>query len=406
MRVNGLADIGKLLKAAPATAPSAQRAARSTQPAATGAAGAIRLTREIRVECWRVIGQVAKAAKRNELLPVLLRARERGQTDARDIAEHLLFESGSRQVIAQRLLQIAERYGLLVQENRQYRLTESGSTALETKQIFVPEHGTWTVWVSNDLLLGPSILRVEPWKEVPANEEVWRKKHDDVPERRFRNLPQWVRDAFGVITTPLVGGAPLRIDELEAKGEVVDAKTELRATWDVTGGRLRIDGTLGGSRVNAVANAPEIPVDAVWMQLMQAEGLWPQWDGSAVALRVGFDETISGERESLVRGVHFKRPDIESLGTFDATTVEGIALRASSHQDAARWAGWRLRARVQDYATAEQFGKWTAEAVKPFAEFGPSTPARQELADSAWRERTDRPTPSTWHLVAAEDWSL
>lgn len=230
MRVNGLADIGKLLKAAPATAPSAQRAARSTQPAATGAAGAIRLTREIRVECWRVIGQVAKAAKRNELLPVLLRARERGQTDARDIAEHLLFESGSRQVIAQRLLQIAERYGLLVQENRQYRLTESGSTALETKQIFVPEHGTWTVWVSNDLLLGPSILRVEPWKEVPANEEVWRKKHDDVPERRFRNLPQWVRDAFGVITTPLVGGAPLRIDELEAKGEVVDAKTELRAT--------------------------------------------------------------------------------------------------------------------------------------------------------------------------------
>lgn len=406
MRVNGLADIGKLLKAAPETAPSAQRAARSTQPAATGAAGAIRLTREIRVECWRVIGQVAKAAKRNELLPVLLRARERGQTDARDIAEHLLFESGSRQVIAQRLLQIAERYGLLVQENREYRLTESGSTTLETKQIFVPEHGTWTVWVSNDLLLGPSILRVEPWKEVPADKEVWRKKHDDVPERRFRNLPQWVRDAFGVITTPLVGGAPLRIDELEAKGEVVDAKTELRATWDVTGGRLRIDGTLGGSRVNAVANAPEIPVDAVWMQLMQAEGLWPQWDGSAVALRVGFDETISGERESLVRGVHFKRPDIESLGTFDATTVEGIALRASSHQDAARWAGWRLRARVQDYATAEQFGKWTAEAVKPFAEFGPSTPARQELADSAWRERTDRPTPSTWHLVAAEDWSL
>lgn len=406
MRVNGLADIGKLLKAAPATAPSAQRAARSTQPAATCAAGAIRLTREIRVECWRVIGQVAKAAKRNELLPVLLRARERGQTDARDIAEHLLFESGSRQVIAQRLLQIAERYGLLVQENRQCRLTESGSTALETKQIFVPEHGTWTVWVSNDLLLGPSILRVEPWKEVPANEEVRRKKHDDVPERRFRNLPQWVLDAFGVITTPLVGGAPLRIDELEAKGEVVDAKTELRATWDVTGGRLRIDGTLGGSRVNAVANAPEIPVDAVWMQLMQAEGLWPQWDGSAVALRVSFDETISGERESLVRGVHFKRPDIESLGTFDATTVDGIALRASSHQDAARWAGWRLRARVQDYATAEQFGKWTAEAVKPFAEFGPSTPARQELADSAWRERTDRPTPSTWHLVAAEDWSL
>lgn len=406
MRVKGLADIGKLLKAAPATAPSEQRAARSTQPAATGAAGAIRLTREIQVECWRVIGQVAKAAKRNELLPVLLRARERGQTDARDIAEHLLFESGSRQVIAQRLLHVAEQYRLLEQENRQYHLTDSGSTALETKQILVPEHGTWTVWVSKDPLLTAVILRVEPWQESTAYDEVWGEERDKAPKRCFEKLPRWVRDAVGVITTPLVGGVSLRIDQLEPEGEMVDAETTLRATWDVTGGRLRIDGNLGGSRVNAVANAPEIPVDAVWMQLMQAEGLWPQWDGSAVALRVGFDETISGERESLVRGVHFKRPDIESLGTFDATTVEGIALRASSHQDAARWAEWRLRARVQDYATAEQFGKWTAEAVKPFAEFDPSTPARQELADSAWRERTDRPTPSTWHLVAAEDWSL
>ncbi|PND37929.1 hypothetical protein C1O66_10580 [Paucibacter aquatile] len=353
-----------------------------------------------------MIGQVAKAAKRNELLPVLLRARERGQTDARDIAEHLLFEAGSRHVIAQRLLQISEQYGLLEQENRQYRLTESGRTALDTKQVFVPERGTWTVWASDDPLLGASILRVEPWKELPAREEVRREKHDNAPERRFRNLPRWVRDAVGVITTPLVAGAPLRIDELEAKGEEVDAETTLRAIWNVTGAGLRIDGTLGSERVNAVADAPEIAANAVWMQLMQAEGLWSQWDGSADALRVAFDETIAGERESLVRGIHFKRPDIESLGTFDATTVDGIALRASSHQDAARWAEWRLRARVQDYATAEQFGKWTAEAVKPFAEFDPSTPARQELADSAWRERTDRPTPSTWHLVAAEDWSL
>lgn len=406
MRVNDLADLGKLLKAAPATAAPEQRAAQSTQPAATGAAGAIRLTREIRVECWRVIGQVAKAAKRNELLPTLLRARERGQTDARDIAEHLLFESGSRQVIAQRLLQIAERYGLLVQENRQYRLTESGSTALETKQIFVPEHGTWTVWVSKDPLLSAAILRIEPWRESSAFDEVWGDGRDKAPKRRFEKLPRWVRDAVGVITTPLVGGASLRVDHLEPEGEVADAETALRATWDVSGARLRINGTLGGAPVNAVADAPEMAADAVWMQLMQAEGLWSQWDGAVAALRVGFDETIAAEREALARRVSFERPDIESLGIFDATAVEGIALRAGSAHDATRWAEWRLRERIQDYAITEHFGAWTADAVKPFAEFDPPTPTRQALAESAWRDRTERPTPSTWHLVAAEDWSL
>lgn len=406
MRVNDLAEIGKLLKEPRprvASKPSGADAARSEK---NSSAGTIRLTREIRVQSWRVIGQVAKAAKRNELLPVLLRARERGQTDEGDVAEHLLFEPSSRQVIARRLLQIAERFGLLEQANRKYRLSESGTTALETKQIFIPEQGTWTVWASDDPLLEASILRVEPWQESTAYDEVWGNERDKARERRFEKLPRWVRDAVGVITTPLAGGAPLRIDQLEAGGEVADAQTTIRATWDVKGARLRIDGDLGGARVNAVVAAPEIDADAVWRQLMQAEGLWSQWDNSVTALRVGFDETIAGERESLVRGVFFKRPDIESLGIFDATTVEGIALRARSAQDATRWAEWRLRQRVRDYATTEIFSTWTTEAVKPFAEFDPPTPSRQELAEVAWRDRTDRPTPSAWHLVAAEDWSL
>lgn len=406
MRVNDLAELGKLLKTAPATAAPQQSAVQSAHAETSGAAGAIRLTREIRVECWRVIGQVAKAAKRNELLPVLLRAREGGQTDAGDVAEHLLFEPSSRRVIAQRLLQIAERYGLLVQEDRQYRLTESGYTAVETKQIFIPEQGTWTVWASKDPLLHASVLRVEPWRESSAFDEVRGEERDKAPKRHFKKLPQWVRNAVGVISTPSVGGAPLRIDQLEDQGEEVNAETTLRATWDVTGARLRIDGILGGSRVNVVVDAPEIDADAVWMQLMQAEGLWSQWDDSVAALRVGFDETIAGERESLVRGVSFKRPDIESLGTFDATTVEGIALRARSVQDATRWVEWRLRERIRDYATTEHFGTWTADAVKPFAEFDPPTPSRKELAETAWRDRTDRPALSTWHLVAAEDWRL
>lgn len=405
MRVNDLAEIGKLLKKVPprvAPPPRGTDAVRSE----SASAGAIRLTREIRVRSWRVIGQVAKAAKRNELLPVLLRARERGQTDAGDVAEHLLFEPSSRRVIAQRLLQIAERFGLLEQADRQYRLSESGTTALETKQIFIPEQGTWTVWASDDPLLEATILRVEPWQESTAFDEVWGNERDKARERRFEKLPRWVRDAVGVIATPLAGGAPLRIDQLEAEGEVAEAETTLRATWDVKGARLRIEGTLGGARVNAVVQAPEIGADTVWRQLMQAEGLWSQWDNSVAALRVGFDETIAGERESLLRGVSFTRPDIESLGIFDATTVEGIALRARSAQDATRWAEWRLRERVRDFATTANFGIWTADAVKPFAEFDPPTPTRQELAETAWRDRIDRPAPSTWHLVAAEDWRL
>ncbi len=366
----------------------------------------INLQRTVEVRCWRVIGQVAKAAKRPELMPVLLRAQERGETDADDVAGHLLFESGSRRVVAQRLLQIAALYGLLEQRDRRYRLTESGQAALATKQVFVPEHGTWTVWASDDPLLATPILRVEPWVEPTAYDEVWGKERENARERPFEELPRWVRDAVGVVAVPLVGGAPLRIDQLEAEGEAAEPEATLRAVWDVSGARLRVDGTLGGARVNVVIDAPKIRPDTLWMQLLHAEGLWSQWDSSSHALRVGFEEATASERESLIRVVAFKRPKIAALGTFDATTVEGIALRARSAHDATRWAEWRLRARVRDYATAERFRAWTAEAVAPFSEFHPPTPTRQALADAAWRVRTDRPTPSAWHLVAAEDWRL
>lgn len=147
------------------------------------------LQRAVEVRCWRVVGQVAKATKRTELLPVLLRAREREATDANDIAAHLLFESRSRHVVAKRLLQIAEVYGLLEATERRYRLTDSGRNALETKQIFVPEHGTWTVWASDDPLLAAPVMHVEPWAEPTAYEEVLGGKRHSVRERAFGRLP-------------------------------------------------------------------------------------------------------------------------------------------------------------------------------------------------------------------------
>ena len=93
----------------------------------------ITLERSVIVKCWRV-GQVAKAEKRTELIPVLLRVRETGGTDARGLAEHLLFESRSRRVVADRLLNIAHAYGLVEKEERArvFTLTEAGERAIDT----------------------------------------------------------------------------------------------------------------------------------------------------------------------------------------------------------------------------------------------------------------------------------
>jgi hypothetical protein len=367
----------------------------------------ITLQRAIVVRCWRVLGQVAKASKRPELMPVLLRAREQGLTDAADIAEHLLFEPRARRVVAQRLLRIASRYGLLEEGDRGFALTEAGAAALETEQVFVPEHGAWTVWASDDPLLPHSVLRIEPWSEPTAYDEVRGKEREAARGRSFEKLPRWLLDAVGVAATPAAsGGASLRIDHLEPEAEVAQLDASLRAVWDVTGRRLRLAGALDGSRVDTALDAPSLSTEEIWKQLLDSEELWPRWDQANAALRVSFEEAATGERESLRRDVVVRRPAVAGFGAFEAMTVQGVVLRARSAPDASRWAEWRLRERVRDYATAERFAAWSAEAVAPFAEFQPSTPSRRALAEAAWQARADRPSPSAWRLVAAEDWGL
>jgi hypothetical protein len=124
------------------------------------------------------------------------------------------------------------------------------------------------------------------------------------------------------------------------------------------------------------------------------------------ALRVSFDDTEVGERESFMRAVKFSKPNIDGVGCFDALTLEGVPIHAYSSQDATLWAEWRLAARINTYATVEQFSNWTDEAVDPLSEFQPSTSTRKALADAEWQARGNRPTTNTWHLVAAEDWGL
>lgn len=361
------------------------------------------LRRSVEVRCWHVVGQVARASRRPELMPVLLRTRERGGTSVEDVAAHLLFEPRSRKVVAQRLLQIATRYGLVEKTELGFQLTEAGVAAVESEQVFVPEQGTWTIWTSTDPLLASPVLRIDPWREPTAYEEV---RANEV-EREWVKIARELRESIGRVATPWAsGGDPLRIDQLDERAEIADPDASLHVSWHVNEGLTRLQGVLAGIRVDTALDAPKIEPTDVWHDLLESECLWDCWDDAAQALRVGFEETTDRERDPMRRDLRVQDPTISGLRKFDTSVVRDVALRAASAEDAAAWAAWRLNARVREYATSERFSTWSAEAAEPFSEFVPRLPTRGELAGEAWRTRADRPAPVAWHLVAAEDWNL
>lgn len=408
--------------------------------------GNIVLERSVPVRCWRVVGQVAKADKRPELIPVLLRVRETGGTDASDLAGHLLFEAQSRRVVAERLLRIAHDYGLVKKKEAEpengplsiwanggsrqsfgsliaslaepsayeeirgaeerdgvFALTEAGETAIDTKEVFVPRHGTWSIWVSDDPLLRSPILRVDAWKEPSAYDEIRRKESENA--RRRARLPDWLHDVAGTPIKPPTQSAAVRIDELQGQAEAVDGR--LRLTWNVGEGRLQLNGTLEGQVIATELEAPPVSPDQVWSALLHEEQtlLW-RWDEDRQKLRVKFDETEETERETMTRDLRFESPKIPDYGEFETLNVREVPITPATEADAQSWANWRLRARVRDYATSTRYAAWREEAAAPFVPYEIELPSRSELLDKLWNQTADRPEPRAWRLAAAEDWNL
>ena len=371
------------------------------------------LERPLNAGCWRTVGQVAKAGKRAELLPVLIRVQETGGTNAQDLAGHLFFESRSRRVVAERLLRIGAAYGLLDEDNHAFTLTEAGKEAIDTGEVFVPEDGAWTIWASDDPALPSPVLRIEPWNESTAYDEIKGMQRENARKRRGETLPAWLRNIIGTPVIPAVGGvAAVRIDHLDDNAEAVDTHGALRLRWNVGDGRLQLDGRLAGrqegktKQVETELEAPCVPPEEIWRTLLESEDLQEQWDEERQVLRVPFDETDHTEREAMSRDLKFESPYLPRYGTFDPLTVPGVGITAESEMDAQSWAKWRLRVRIRDYATSRRYTDWCAEAAAPFDRYKIELPARGHLAREFWEQVTDRPEPRAWYLVAAEDWSL
>ncbi len=364
------------------------------------------LTRPVAVQGWRVIGQVAKAEKREELAPILERARENDGTDASDLAHHLLF-SHSRKVVAERLLRIGTAYGLLKRNGGKYTLTEDGERAVETEEVFVPEHGAWTVWASDDPLLSSPVLGIEPWEREPTAFEE-RNKGQEGRERKFEPLPDWIRKACGSEINPPASEdrAAVCIEDLDEEAEAVEIDASLQLIWNVRDRRLRLHGKSNGREIGADLPPPRKTAEHVWSALLEGEGLLKDWKPDIPALTVPFRETSERERTTMLRDLAFEKPSVPEHGSFDSLTVPEVSITAHSRDDAREWAEWRLKALVGDYATSQRYADWSKEAAEHFARYRPELPDRAALAEKTWKLAAERPGPEAWCLVAAEDWEL
>jgi len=372
----------------------------------------IDLSRTVTVKCFHVVGEVGFATRRDDIRAIVqLGIEQRGRLTAPDLCDHLL--GGKPPVVGVRLLEMCERLGLVEwdgpprRRDRGALLTDEGREVAESGDVFVPERGTWTIWVTDDPLVPPEerLLRLDPFKEPHAAHDL--KKDPSRAERNIVQLPGWIEDACDVQGVPCWGDKRAVSNiELEPKAEQVEPGARLTLTLRIVPGEppaVRLHGDVAERRNDRVLpDAPAPGFEEVWRA-----SLGPQaaaWNGRSLAVR--FADLDDTGRETLEQTMRFPGVSLPSHGAFGAFDVRRVPVRPTSDADASAWANWLLVHGTHSYVRAADYRRRCDEVRARFEGYRVAMKSQAELAAAVRLANGERPGRAYWHLQAPLDWDL
>jgi len=381
------------------------------------------LRRTIGVRCALVQGKVAFAEKRSAEHAAVVWAAERLSAGLEARTEQLCDPAargpllGLSPVVGRRLGRICEELGLLrLERERVAQLTPEGErvAASADPRVFVPQLGVWLLFWSDDPLLPQPLLRVEPGQEPSAHEERLASRGRTGEVRRgFEAVPEVIAALCdeGGERPPLelpaaMDGVPIRIVAIEPKVQLLTAKdplsVELSFEPEGSAGSSRLQGTLGGQSVSRALPAPDgYDHGRVWGALLRSNGAGDWWNPSSGKLRMAFKALRDDARASFRLRMPFKAPEVEGLGRFEDTAVEGVPIEPGTAGDAQRWFEWLLERRAERTQWPDVFTAGVAELRGLFQGFDIRPPAQGDFARGL--RGTERPRAAYWHLQAPLD---
>jgi hypothetical protein len=372
----------------------------------------IELSRPAAVSCFHVVGEVGFATRRDDIRAIVQLGVERsGRLTAPDLCAHLL--GGKPPVVGVRLLEMCERLGLVEWDgpsrnrDRGASLTDEGREVAESGDVFVPERGTWTIWVTDDPLvpLEERLLRLDPFKEPYAAHDL--KKDPSRPERNIVELPGWIEEACDVQGVPCWGDKRAVSNiELEPKAEKVEPDARLTLTLRVAPDAppvVRLHGEVADRRNDRVLSDVSAPsFEDVWRASLGPRAT--AWNGRSLAVR--FADLDDAGRADFEQTMRFPGLSLPSQGAFGAFDVRRIPLRPANDADASAWANWLLEHGTHAYVRAADYMRRCGEVRARFEGYRVEMKPQAELAAAVRQASGERPGRAYWYLQAPLDWGF
>lgn len=401
----------------------------------------IRLHRMVTVTTFETEATLAIGRDRPELLAVAQLAHDLNRPIfGADITEQLLARLPEH--IGWRVIDRCLDLGLVTRQEHRgpVTLSDLGREAVRSGQVLIPEEGTWRIYTIADPLITTPLVHFARLDPPRADEERNPPKNAPNDQNRRPNAhpPPDLQACHRKLTIArsLTNGVPFQITDLPQQSQGTNGpRSELRLELTWTPGvppTLRLRGALPRPEardpnrqgkpsqreehaIDATLPLPRpvaaVPFNELWFYLTSHAGKvpiaelhgWFQRTGK-LTLPTAFDNLDRDARTALRRALPIPQVDLgPALGTFDATTLDGVDLVPRTAADADRWAQWFQREQLIDYATPTTLERTNKEILAKFPYHKPRLHRPQELLDAAF---TSPREPQSRFLLASYDLGL
>ena len=335
------------------------------------------LTRDVDTQEYRVVMEISKTEKRDDILSVLKLVDEtRAPITAETVCKKLLAKRPRR--VGENIIRRLTELGLL--NNR--RLSEEGREALERGQVFMPERGSYRILCTRDLLLPQVLLDLKEEGERPPWDPIRKEKQE---EDLADSSPEWLKEIEGSVVQ-LLGpkGDTIRVGGIE--GKCVPRGSSEGAPLSVSL-ILRMDGhnelSLSG-RFQRRLPPPDMHLEDAWMNILGNRA--KDWTKKDAVLLCSFDDLSDSDRRNFTINLELKAPVLPVLGRFKRTVVRNVPVAPLHMNDAQRWAEWLLIETLPGYVSEKDYERHVKQVSASFPRHQVRLPNQEELAKSVLEE--------------------
>lgn len=383
----------------------------------------ITLSRRLNVLSFTALMTIGKEdeSRQRDILPFLLMVKDEETVTAADVNRKFLMEPeghvyGGRWLFAMHGYELVEPINARRSDRPNYghdafRLTELGADMANARVIFVPEHGEYTIHLTDDILIADEWLACLPTKETTAYQD-----HEGIKKQSRQNeeayktiqikrsdIENWKNKA---IPLPAQNMSCIRIIDMEDKVELSKNKINVEIKVVLTEDGKKIVRVINGDSNVVYANEFELDYQDLLSKVLNANGYLYDNKTSATLLN---KTQIS---KDVVKEGTIKTPsieiDLEDLGKFTVSGLDRVPALPVDLPAASLWAMIDLEQRIRDYITEDEYDDLRNEVASALSERFSEDEILEQMADYDDRIREmQRSQPNRdlayWHMMAPHD---